>query len=106
VFSALFQEGVYIGWLSMTPSLTRPPQNRATFRVAASSMPTFHLSPEVVHHFAPACWARPAKRPESLAEKVVRSLSGAFSFSRRAVSANCSQVVGTFRPYLLNRSSR
>ncbi len=69
-------------------------------------MPTFHFSPDVVHHLAPACWARPAKRPESLAEKVVRSLSGAFFFSARAVSANSAQVVGTVRPYFLKRSSR
>lgn len=106
VLSALFQAGVYIGWLSIAPSLTRPPQKSATFRVAGSSMATFHLSPPVVHHCAPACWARPAKRPESLEEKVVRSLSGAFSFSARAVSANSSQVVGTVRPYFLKRSSR
>ena len=59
VLSALFQAGVYIGWLSTAPSLTRSPQNFATFCVAASSMATFHLSPEVVHHLAPACWARP-----------------------------------------------
>ncbi|WTW24203.1 hypothetical protein OHU89_29250 [Streptomyces sp. NBC_00019] len=39
---ALFQAGVYIGWLSMTPSWTRPPQNSVTCRVAASSMPTVH----------------------------------------------------------------
>ena len=106
VFRALFQDGVYIGWLSMTPSLTRPPQNVATFWVAASSMATFHLSPEVVHHLAPACWARPAKRPESLAEKVVRSVPGETFFSWRAVSANCSQVVGTVSLYFLNRSAR
>src|SRR3954466_5905466 len=48
VSSALFQAGVYIGWLSMAPSLTRPPQNLATFWVAGSLMATFHLSPEVV----------------------------------------------------------
>src|ERR1041385_3339126 len=101
VLSALFQAGVYIGWLSMAPSLTRPPQKSATFLVAASLMPTFHLSPSVVHHLAPACWARPAKRPESLAENVVRSVSEDFFFSARAVSANSSQVVGTVRPYFL-----
>lgn len=106
VLSALFQAGVYIGWLSTAPSLTRPPQKSATFRVASSSMATFHLSPPVVHHFAPACWARPAKRPESFEENVVRSLPGAFFFSVRAVSANSSQVVGTDRPYCLNRSWR
>src|SRR5690242_2520235 len=106
VFSALFQAGWYIGWLSIAPSLTRPPQKSATLRVAESSMPTFHLSLEEVHHLAPACCARPANRPESLAEKVVRALSGAFFFSARAVSANCSQVVGTVRPYFLKRSAR
>src|SRR5688500_5393658 len=63
VLSALFQAGVYIGWLSTAPSFTRPPQNSATFLVASSFMPTFQLSPEVVHHWAPACWARPANRP-------------------------------------------
>src|SRR4051794_11272277 len=73
LFSALFQGGVYIGWLSMTPSCTRPPQNSATFLVPASSMPTVHLPPaSTVHHLPPACWARPANRPGSLEEKVVK----------------------------------
>lgn len=106
VLSALFQAGVYIGWLSIAPSLTRPPQNSATFLVASSEMPTFHWSPDVLHHCAPACWARPANRPESLAENVVRSVLGDFFLSLRAVSANSSQVVGTVRPYSSNRSSR
>src|SRR3954451_23117804 len=38
VLSALFQAGVYIGLLSMTPFWTRPPQYDATFLVAALSM--------------------------------------------------------------------
>ncbi|CAM5290026.1 hypothetical protein SNARM312S_03942 [Streptomyces narbonensis] len=106
VFRALFQAGVYIGWLSTAPSATRPPQKSETFLVAASSMPTFQVSPSKVHHLAPACWERPAKRPESLAEKVVRDFLGAFFLTARAVSANSSQVVGTVRPYCLKRSSR
>ncbi len=105
-FSALLQAGVYIGWLSIAPSLTRPPQKSATFLLAASSMPTFQVSPELVHHLAPACWARPANRPESLEEKVVSAFAGSFCFSWRAASANSAQVVGTLRPYCWKRSWR
>lgn len=77
-----------------------------TLRVAASFMATFQVSPDVVHQEAPACWARPANSPGSLLENVVRYLPLSSVRSLRASAANSSQVVGTVRPYFLNRSLR
>ena len=70
--SCLFHCGVYIGWSSIAPSVTRPLQYLATCWLASSAMPTDQDSPSTAHHSAPACCESPANQPGSLAEKVVR----------------------------------
>src|SRR4051795_5261638 len=70
--SCLFHCGVYIGWSRIAFFATRPFQKSATRFVAASVMPTFHVSPSFAHHLPPACCERPANQPGSCEENVVR----------------------------------
>src|SRR3954447_6473582 len=104
--SCLFHCGVYIGWSRTVFFATRPFQKSATRFVAASVIPTFHVSPSFAHHLPPACWERPANQPGSCEENVVRYRLGSFARSCCAVWANSAHVVGTFRPKRLKRSWR
>src|SRR5699024_950759 len=94
LFSAVFHCGVYIGSLSITPSSTSSPQNRATRCVGSSSIATDQCSPSICHHEAPACCASPTNRPGSALEKVPRNISGSAALIVRAASAQSAQVGG------------
>src|SRR6266576_3014480 len=106
VFSPLFHAAVHCGWLLTPPEATSDCQNDATFWLAALLMLTFQLDPEADHHCAPACWLSPANSPGSALENVPRYTPGASACSFFASAANCAQVVGTVRWYLVNRSAR
>src|SRR3984957_6003982 len=105
-FIPLSQAAVHCGCLSTPPADTSDCQYEATFWLAALSMFTVQVLPEADHHCAPACWVRPANSPGSTLENVPRYTPGASLCSLAASAANCAQVVGTVRPYFLNRSAR
>src|SRR5699024_8275912 len=66
LFSAVFHCGVYIGALSITPSSTSSPQNRATRCVGSSAIATDQCYPSICHHDAPARCASPTPSPRSV----------------------------------------
>ncbi len=64
------------------------------------------LDAEYVYGRAPACQVSPVMKPASLVPKSVMNAFGFAAFNDWASCLNSSQVVGTFRWYLVNRSCR
>lgn len=88
------------------PEAIRPFQYCATFFEAGSSIATFHLSPSVPYHLAPACQESPASTAGSPPPKFVIFTDGSARLIFSAAAPYSAHVFGTATPCFSKMSLR